>query len=64
MAWATKCDRCGRYFDYSEDKADAFAFMRYNRVKNLYYTESEEIDLCPKCVKSLEKWVGMEEDDD
>ncbi len=64
MAWATRCDRCGKYFDYHGDQKSAFAFMRYERVKNEYYTESEEFDLCPKCIKSLEKWMNMEVDDE
>ena len=64
MAWATKCDRCGKYFDYHDDKENAFAFMKYNYGNNKYYVESEEFDLCPKCIKSLEKWMNMEEDDE
>lgn len=64
MAWATKCDRCGKYFDHHEDAENAFAFMRYDHAKDKYYTESEEFDLCPKCIKSLWKWMNMEEDND
>ena len=64
MAWATKCDRCGKYFDHHNGEKNAFVFMQYDRGKNTYYVKGKEFDLCQKCIKSLEKWMNMEEDDE
>lgn len=55
MAWATKCDRCGKYFDYHEE-SNAFAFLIYDRQKDKYSIDNEEYDLCPDCVQSLSSW--------
>ena len=57
MALATKCDRCGQYFDGIDDQNNAFAFMKYDHTKNTYHVKGSEecFDLCPKCIKSLEK---------
>lgn len=55
MAWATKCDRCGKYFDFHEE-TNGFAFLEYNPAKDTYSINSDEFDLCPKCVVSLQKW--------
>lgn len=63
MAQATKCDRCGKFFDHHKDKKSTISFTGYDR-ENKYYIESEKFDLCPKCIESLEKWMNMEEDDD
>lgn len=56
MAWATKCDRCGKYFDHHQEEVNGFAFMVYDRVHDEYKTDSDEKDLCPECVESLEDW--------
>lgn len=58
MAWATKCDRCGKYFDYNSDSSDAVALMTYDRSKDRYMVEEEEYDLCPDCVKSWISWFN------
>ena len=55
MAWATKCDRCGKYFDHHEE-TNGFAFLVYDRLKDKYAIDNEEYDLCPECVQSLSKW--------
>ena len=56
MAWATKCDRCGKYFDHHQDEANAFAFLSYDRPGDRYSVYDEEYDLCPECVHSMEIW--------
>lgn len=55
MAWATKCDRCGKYFDYHEG-TNAFAFLKYDLSKDKYSLSNGEFDLCPDCVQSLKDW--------
>lgn len=55
MAWATKCDRCGKYFEYLTDETDGVALLDYDRRTDKYQTE-EEYDLCPTCVKSFNDW--------
>lgn len=61
MAWATKCDRCGGYFEHHQDETNAFAFMTYDRVKDKYLIDGEERDLCPKCVRLLHNWFERKE---
>lgn len=61
MAWATKCDRCGKYFDHHEE-ANAFAFLSYDRLKDKYSYEGEEYDLCPDCIRSLNDWLNQREE--
>lgn len=56
MAWATKCDRCGKYFDHHQEEVNGFAFMMYDRVRDEYEPDGEVRDLCPECVESLKKW--------
>ena len=56
MAWATKCDRCGKYFDDQNDESNGFTFLNFNRLRNDYEIDGEEYDLCPECVVSLQNW--------
>lgn len=63
MAWATKCDRCGMYFNYKRE-INGFAFLRYDRTKDLYLVNGEEFDLCPDCVKFLRIWFDRLREDD
>lgn len=60
MAWATKCDRCGKCFDFHEETS-AFAFLI--RLKdNTYNIDGDEFDLCPDCVQDLWDWVENKTD--
>ena len=61
MAWATKCDRCGKYFDWHSDETSGFAFLTYDYTKGRYNIYSDEYDLCPKCVKDLYDWLDRKE---
>ncbi len=61
MAWATKCDRCGEFFEHHQDGVNAFAFLSYDRIKDKYSIDGEEYDLCNKCVRSLEIWFNGQE---
>lgn len=62
MAWATKCDRCGKYFEHHQDETNGFAFLVYDRLKDKYAIDNEEYDLCPECVQSLGKWFYEKEE--
>lgn len=57
MGWATKCDRCGKYFDYEEGATSGVALMIYDRPRDEYEVcNGIEDDLCPECVKSYINW--------
>lgn len=64
MAWASKCDRCGRYFDWRNKEPDGFTFLKYDHINGGNSIVGEKCDLCPKCIESLEKWMNMEEVND
>ncbi len=55
MAWAAKCDRCGKYYDYYKGK-NRFGFMAYDREADYQEVINGGYDLCPDCMKSLEDW--------
>ena len=65
MANAKKCDRCGEY--YQEREMNAIESL-VNSFSPITATTSktdvieELIDLCPKCSKSLRKWMGGKEE--
>lgn len=61
MEWASKCDRCGKYFDWRSDESSAFAFMSYEPTKARYSIDSDKYDLCPKCVQDLYDWFDRKE---
>lgn len=42
-----KCDRCGCYFD--------------NEKRGYFGAIKVEADFCLECIKSLEKWIRMED---
>ncbi len=56
MAWATKCDRCGKFFEHHQDETNAFAFLSYDRLTDKYSVDGEEYDLCHECVRSMKIW--------
>lgn len=62
MAWATKCDRCGGYFEHHQDETNGFTFLTYDRAKDKYLMDGEEYDLCPDCVQSLNSWFRKKGD--
>ena len=61
MAWAKKCDRCGKYFDWQREETSGFEFLTYNHVNGKYCVDNEEYDLCPKCVEYLYDWIDRKE---
>lgn len=50
---AYKCDRCGKLFEHYEGQGtDDF----YNVTSNPNFKTSL-LDLCPKCIEELQRWV-------
>ena len=56
MAWATKCDRCGKFFEYHPNDTNGVALLNYDVGKDKYTEDDDTYDLCPDCVKSWEDW--------
>lgn len=60
MAFAKKCDRCGKLYEgynTNNDPKNINGFMTLNLDdKRLYYSH-KPYDLCPDCKDSFEKWL-------
>lgn len=57
MAWASKCDRCGKYFDFDlASDASGFVFVKQT-IERDYDVCDYEYDLCPECIQSLDDWL-------
>lgn len=61
MAWARKCDRCGKFFDSACNTTvdltisdGAKENIKFNC--NLYH----DLDLCPDCTESFSHWWANE----
>lgn len=61
---AMKCDRCGRYYELTNNKDDnhsiqIFTVNRENKGANarVVYHQCNQMDLCPKCYESFEIWL-------
>lgn len=68
MASATKCDRCGAFYDsfevqgfeYPKPYKDAW---RYTILRDSYpYPNDNKLDLCPKCRISFLDWLRKEKE--
>lgn len=55
MGWASRCDRCGKYFDWRIDTTDGFAFLSHDNERKFFV--EDDSDLCPDCVQSLTDWL-------
>lgn len=54
---ATKCDRCGEYFDgFGTDVDRNMGFFYLKRIR--YGASSDEIDLCQKCQGEFLNWMN------
>ena len=62
MAWAMKCDRCGKFFDYNLDDCCAMAYLIYDVLKTKHSIDGEKYDLCPDCIESLGRWFNRKDD--
>ena len=61
MAFAKKCDRCGKlYEEYNTNKNDKKinGIMTLNLDFQRKYYAHRPLDLCPECKDSFEEWLG------
>lgn len=56
MAWAMKCDRCGKYYEYRPMATSGIALIPHRIGKNECRIEGE-FDLCPDCIESFNNWL-------
>ena len=56
MADAKKCDRCGKYYEYNDDKDDEFMLKKYEPDWNGDLIE--RIELCQDCMESFIVWFN------
>lgn len=64
MAFAKKCDRCGKFYDEYNTKKDNKKFngvMTLNIDFQRDYYSNDPVDLCPKCMESFEQWLFADE---
>lgn len=50
---AKKCDRCGKFFDFTDRESKYRVISQMQSSKR--YTRA--MDLCPECVSQLEKFI-------
>lgn len=59
MSRARKCDRCGKFFEYSsgDTEVDLEISDGRKRIVRFYCgTGYLDLDLCPDCVESFKHW--------
>lgn len=56
MADAKKCDRCGKYYEYNDDKDDEFMLKKYE--PDWSGDLIERIELCQDCMESFNEWFN------
>lgn len=66
MAFAKKCDRCGKLYEEYNTKSDPMntngvTVVNLDHSRN-YHTQ-KVLDFCPKCNESFNKWLKGECDD-
>ena len=60
---AKKCDRCGKYYEHYEGQTQfraserANALLLIDRDLDEKYLSRKTYDLCPECMKMLERFV-------
>lgn len=61
MAWARKCDRCGKLFDNQYNtNIDLITSSNENRNVKFDCGLNADLDLCPECIESFEHWWANE----
>lgn len=59
MAKASRCDRCGKYFDYDEIKSNAIKIIRYRNTDKSSFNYMNEFDLCPDCMGTVYHYLDV-----
>lgn len=60
MSSASKCDRCGKYYDAIELNSSKVNFLLYGALLPKGY----EKDLCPECTDKFMEFMKGDESDD
>lgn len=59
---AKKCDRCGEYFEtIPEEKSGMVVLYEFIKSGLPSHEANYAKDLCPKCKKEFEEWLGEQE---
>lgn len=65
MAMARKCDRCGDYYTpRMGETVNAIRLMDLKYANGVIDRQRKQFDLCPRCVRELELWLYIKEDQD
>lgn len=71
MALARKCDRCGDYYtpdsriiEKAGGRVNAIRLMDLKYADGMLDQQRKQFDLCPRCVRELELWLYIKEDQD
>lgn len=61
MAWARKCDRCGKLFD-SQYNTMVVLTISSDENRNVTFDcgLKNDLDLCPDCIESFKHWWANE----
>ena len=67
MAQARKCDRCGQLYEpkgvtIKDIKGKVNAIKLIDKDFDETYWTRGCLDLCPKCLEELDKWLTMKQD--
>lgn len=67
MAQARKCDRCGQLYEpkgvlIKNIKGKVNAIKLIDKDFDETYWSRGCLDLCPKCLEELDKWLTMKQD--
>ena len=61
MAYAKKCDRCGKLYDeynFKNDEKNPNGVMVLNLdYQRKFYSHTTPMDLCPDCMKEFQDWM-------
>lgn len=59
MSAATKCDRCGKFFDHRDEQGNKVKRIRIelDDISSNVGGKSKYYDLCPGCAELLDIWL-------
>lgn len=65
MSNAKKCDRCGNLYEDYDGYEVTKKGNKYDKLslRHHWKTVARDYDLCPKCMKSLVKWLKEADDE-
>lgn len=61
MAYAKKCDRCGKLYEqynFKNDEENPNGIMTLNLDYQRKFYSHAAMDLCPDCMKEFQDWMG------